>query len=123
MSSVPGLKKEATGMPTDYSGLPTRTRDLIDSYFTGTGDFSGIDGLQRLTLLQSKLKAGSDSGQPYLDSGRSPILINSINRAAFDADSANGYLTTLQNSLRPEEVQAAKDDPRYRNLESAIVPQ
>lgn len=123
MSSVPGLKKEATGMPTDYSGLPTRTRDLIDSYFTGTGDFSGIDGLQRLTLLQSKLKAGSDSGQPYLDSGRSPILINSINRAAFDADSANGYLTTLQNSLRPEEVQAAKDDPRYKNLESALAPQ
>jgi hypothetical protein len=123
MSSVPGIKKEGTGMPTDYSGLPSRTRDLIDSYFTGTGDFSGIDGLQRLTLLQTKLKAGADSGQPYLDSGRSPILINTINRAAFDADSANGYLTTLQNSLRPDEVEAARNDPRYKNLETAIAPQ
>jgi hypothetical protein len=123
MSSVPGLKKEGTGMPTDYSGLPSRTRDLIDSYYTGTGDFSGIDGLQRMTLLQTKLKAGADSGQPYLDSGRSPILINTINRAAFDADSANGYLTTLQNSLRPDEVEAARNDPRYRNLETAIAPQ
>jgi hypothetical protein len=123
MSSVPGLKKEGTGMPTDYSGLPSRTKELIDSYYTGTGDFSGIDGLQRMTLLQTKLKAGADSGQPYLDSGRSPILINTINRAAFDADSANGYLTTLQNSLRPDEVEAARNDPRYRNLETAIAPQ
>lgn len=123
MSSVPGLKKEQTGMPTDYSGLPSRTKELIDSYYTGTGDFAGTDGLQRITLLQTKLKAGADSGQPYLDSGRSPILINSINRAAFDADTANGYLTTLRESLRPDEIEAAKNNPQYQNLESAIAPQ
>lgn len=123
MGSVAGLTKEATGSAMDYQSLPKSTKDLMDSFATGTGQFAGMEGLQRMSLLQSVLKAASDKGESYKDSSGAPILIQSINRAAFDSDSLPTYLQQLTNDLTEEQRAAARlINPNYNNLESSISP-
>lgn len=123
MGSIAGLTKESTGNAMDYQSLPKSTKDLMDSFATGTGQFAGMEGLQRMSLLQSVLKAASDKGESYKDSSGAPILIQSINRSAFDSDSLPSYLQQLTNELTEEQKAAARlFNPNYTNLEASISP-
>ena len=125
MSSIPGLERKGTGTPLDYSGLPERTKTLINNFSSGSGEFSGMDGLSRLKHLQAVLASAHDKGDPYLDAARGSILIKSINDAPFRADNVNIYLRDEQAKLTPEELsQAAALNPAfkdYRTLEGVLT--
>jgi hypothetical protein len=123
MSSIPNLKRETIGSPMDYSSLPKATKDLVDEFATGRGQFNGMDGLQRMSALQTILADANNSGKPYLDSAGAPILVTRIDRSAFDADSLNGYVQRLQAELTEEQKAAARlINPGYNALEGAISP-
>ncbi len=116
MSSVPGLEKVQTGTSLDYSSLPARTKDLINNFNAGSGEFAGMDGLSRLKHLQTVFATARDKGDPYLDSARGTILIGAINDAPFRADNVNVYLKQEQDKLTPEELSnAAALNPAFRD--------
>lgn len=123
MSSIPGLTKEQTANPMDYISLPKPTKDLMDDFATGKGQFAGVDGLQRMSLMQSILASANSAGTPYLDSSGAPVLITKINRGAFDADLVGSYVQKLESELTEEEKAGARlVNPAYDALESAIYP-
>ena len=125
MSSVPGLEKVGTGSALDYSGLPDRTKTLINEFYAGSGNFAGLDGLGRMKHLQAVLASERDKGNPYLDASRGEILIKTINEAPFRADNVNIYLRNEQGKLTADELnEAARINPAfkdYRTLEGVLA--
>ena len=125
MSSVPGLEKVGTGSALDYSGLPDRTKTLINEFYAGSGNFAGLDGLGKMKHLQAVLAAANDKGDPYLDASRGSVLIKTINEAPFRADNVNIYLRNEQGKLTADELtEAARLNPAfkdYRTLEGVLT--
>lgn len=125
MGSVPGLEKKGTGSALDYSGLPDRTKTLINEFYAGSGNFAGLDGLGKMKYLQAVLASEKDKGNPYLDGSRGEILIKTINEAPFRADNINIYLSNEQGKLTADELtEAARLNPAfrdYRTLEGVLT--
>lgn len=113
MASIPGLTKESSPLTSDYNTLPSRTRDLIDSFSSGTGAFAGLDAAGRMEILKTKMDTANKGGSPYLDSSGSPIGISSYEKAALTAASTQEYIDNEARKFEGEDKKAY-DDVRIR---------
>ena len=124
LSSIPGLTFEQTGAASDYTGLPNRTKVLVDDFATGSGSFAGLSPEQRMTALQTELKAKNESGSPYKDSSGQPLLINTINSNAFTAETPQSALDNEEKKLRPEDKEKAESlrpgYGRFQNIDETL---
>lgn len=103
MSSIPGLEKDVSPITSDYNTLPSRTRDLIDSFSSGTGAFAGLDNTAKMEVLKSKLDQANAAKSPYTDSSGNPIGISSYNKEALTAASTQEYVNREAAKLQGED--------------------
>jgi len=103
LSSIPGLKYEQIGAADDYTGLPSKTKVLIDDFATGGGSFAGMSPEQRMKALQTELDTKDKAGTPYLDSAGQKILIQRYNPSAFSAETATKAIDNEEKQIKPED--------------------
>jgi hypothetical protein len=124
LSSIPNLKYEQIGAASDYTGLPSRTKVLVEDFATGSGSFAGLSPEQRMTALQAELKAKNESGSPYKDSSGQPLLINTINTSAFTAETPRTAIDNEEKKLKSEDKEKAESlrpgYNRFQNIDETL---
>ena len=124
MSSIPGLKYERIGAAEDYSMLPNRTKSLVDDFSTGSGVFSGMSPEQRMTALQTELKAKNEAGTPYVGTDGQPLLINKVNKDAFSAETPQAAIDNADKTTKPEDRERAETlrpgFNRFQNIQQEL---